>query len=129
VAVVVVVVQVLNVYEPKYESAASFWPSIHLNVIIALIIKHITLIGLFSVKKAFASTPFLIPLPIITIMFHLFCSQKFYPAFRNYPLQVRLTLYHTSLFTSLSYTKTYQRLRTCLSSFLTFRCVVLFAGG
>ncbi|KAG0577950.1 hypothetical protein KC19_5G194100 [Ceratodon purpureus] len=79
--------QVLNVYEPKYESAASFWPSMHRNVIIALIIKHITLIGLFSVKKAFASTPFLVPLPIITIMFHLFCSQKFYPAFRNYPLQ------------------------------------------
>lgn len=81
-------VQVIYVYEPKYESAASFWPSIHRNVIIGLIINHITLIGLFSVKKAFASTPFLVPLPVLTIMFHLFCTQKFYPSFKNYPLQV-----------------------------------------
>ena len=94
---VMVVVQVINVYEPKYESAASFWPSIHLNVIIALIINHITLIGLFSVKRAFASTPFLIPLPIITIMFHLFCHEKFSHAFRNYPLQVSSHSYHTNL--------------------------------
>jgi hypothetical protein len=79
--------QVIYVYEPKYESSAAFWPSIHRNVIVALIIKHITLIGLFSVKKAFASTPFLVPLPVLTILFHLFCSQKFSPAFQNYPLQ------------------------------------------
>ena len=86
--------QVINVYEPKYESAASFWPFVHRNIIIALIIKHITLIGLFSVKKAVASTPFLLPLPIITIFFQLYCSQRFYPAFRNYPLQVRPSLYN-----------------------------------
>jgi len=98
----VVAVQVIYVYEPKYESAAAFWPSIHRHVIIALIINHITLIGLFSVKKAFASTPFLVPLPVLTIMFHLFCSQKFYPAFQNYPLQVpSLNLPHLSFANSL----------------------------
>lgn len=79
--------QVINVYEPEYESAASFWPSFHRNVIVALILKHVTLIGLFSVKRAFASTPFLLPLPIVTYLFHLFCSEKFYHAFVNYPLQ------------------------------------------
>lgn len=86
---VLVFVQVINVYEPRYERAASFWPFIHRNIIIALLIKHITLIGLFSIKKAAASTPFLLPLPILTILFHIYCGQKFLPAFKNYPLQVR----------------------------------------
>jgi len=90
---VVTFVQVINVYEPRYERAASFWPFIHRNIIIALLITHITLMGLFSIKKAVASTPFLLPLPILTIVFHLYCGQKFLPAFKNYPLQVhRLSL-------------------------------------
>lgn len=79
--------QIINVYEPRYECAASFWPFIHRNIIIALIIKHLTIIGLFSLKQAVASTPFLLPLPVLTIVFHLHCRQKFLPAFKNFPLQ------------------------------------------
>ncbi|KAH8975733.1 hypothetical protein BDL97_01G174200 [Sphagnum fallax] len=79
--------QVINVYEPLYESAASFWPLIHRNIVIALIMKHITLIGLFSTKRAFESTPFLLPLPILTFIFYLHCNQRYFLAFVNYPLQ------------------------------------------
>ncbi len=91
------VMQVINVYEPLYESAASFWPLIHRNIVIALIMKHITLIGLFSTKRAFESTPFLLPLPILTFIFYLHCNQRYFLAFVNYPLQVWFSSIYYSL--------------------------------
>lgn len=79
--------QVINVYEPKYESSAAFWPLIHRHVVVALLITHITLIGLFSIKRSAASTPLLLPLPIFTLVFHWYCTERFGPAFNQYPLQ------------------------------------------
>jgi hypothetical protein len=93
-----IVWQVINVYEPRYESAAAYWPFVHRNIILALLIKQIALIGLFSVKKAVASTPFLLPLPCFTIIFHLYCCQKFLPAFKNYPLEVTSPTFIPSVF-------------------------------
>ena len=75
-------------YEPKYESAGSYWPFVFNNIIIALLIKHITIIGIFSLKKMEKSTFFLVPLPCFTIIFFIFCYQKFLPGFKNYPLEV-----------------------------------------
>ncbi|KAD0533615.1 hypothetical protein E3N88_44119 [Mikania micrantha] len=66
--------QVINVYNPKYESRAAFWPDIHGRVITALIISQILLMGLLSTKHAAASTPVLLALPVLTIGFHIYCK-------------------------------------------------------
>ncbi|CAI9292517.1 unnamed protein product [Lactuca saligna] len=79
--------QIINVYNPKYESRAAFWPDVHGRVITALIISQILLMGLLSTKHAVASTPVLLALPILTIGFHIYCKGRFEPAFTRYPLQ------------------------------------------
>ncbi|KAK8948713.1 hypothetical protein KSP39_PZI005552 [Platanthera zijinensis] len=79
--------QIINVYNQEYESAASFWPSVHVRVITAMIIAQVLLLGLMSTKSAANSTPFLIALPVLTIWFHKFCKSRYESAFRKYPLQ------------------------------------------
>lgn len=80
--------QIINVYNQQYESAAAFWPDVHGRVIIALVISQVLLMGLLSTKKAAQSTPFLIALPVLTIWFYKFCKGRYESAFRKYPLQV-----------------------------------------
>jgi lysine-specific demethylase 3 len=75
------------VYNQEYESAAAFWPDVHGRIIYALIFSQIVLFGLMSTKKATASAPFLIALPVLTIFFHLYCKGRYEPAFVRYPLQ------------------------------------------
>lgn len=84
--------QVINVYVPKFESSAAFWPLAHRFIIVALLITHITLIGLFSIKRSAASTPLLLPLPVLTLFFHWYCTDRYGPAFDQYPLQVHSTV-------------------------------------
>ncbi|KVI09372.1 protein of unknown function DUF221 [Cynara cardunculus var. scolymus] len=79
--------QIINVYNPKYESRAAFWPDVHGRVITALIISQVLLMGLLSTKHAAASTPVLLALPVLTIGFHMYCKGRFEPAFTRYPLQ------------------------------------------
>ncbi|XP_052170871.1 CSC1-like protein At4g02900 [Diospyros lotus] len=79
--------QIINVYDQKYESAASFWPDVHRRIIIGLIISQLLLMGLMSTKKAEHLTPFLIALPILTIWFHLFCKGRFESVFKIFPIQ------------------------------------------
>ncbi|KAM0021766.1 putative calcium-dependent channel, 7TM region phosphate [Helianthus debilis subsp. tardiflorus] len=79
--------QVINVYNPKYESRAAFWPDVHGRVITALIISQVLLMGLLSTKHAAASTPVLLALPVLTMGFHIYCKGRFEPAFTRYPLQ------------------------------------------
>eukprot|EP00850_Spirogloea_muscicola_P008191 SM000043S15819 [mRNA] locus=s43:323436:330226:+ [translate_table: standard] len=80
--------QVINVYEPSYESAASYWPHIHGRLIAAQVIQQLTLIGLFSIKKAKLQGPFLIPLPILTVLFHyVFCKGEYENAFHRLALE------------------------------------------
>lgn len=103
--------QVINVYDPEYESAGAFWPHVHGRIIAALILEHITLIGIFLIKGPVAfvqsptggsikskilryvrdscsSTPFMIALPVLTLVFHHYCKKRFEAAFKNYPLEV-----------------------------------------
>ena len=82
------IIQIINVYNQEYESAAAFWPDVHGRIISALIISQLLLMGLLSTKEAAQSTPFLIALPILTITFHYFCKGRYEPAFIRYPLQV-----------------------------------------
>ncbi|XP_022986265.1 CSC1-like protein At3g21620 [Cucurbita maxima] len=79
--------QIINVYNQEYESAAAFWPDVHGRIIVALVVSQLLLMGLLSTKEAAQSTPLLITLPILTIWFHLFCKDRYEPAFVRYPLQ------------------------------------------
>ncbi|XP_072993436.1 calcium permeable stress-gated cation channel 1-like [Typha latifolia] len=79
--------QIINVYNQEYESGAAFWPSVHGRIITALVISQLLLLGLLSTKKAAQSSPLLIALPVLTIWFHLFCKNRYEPAFVKYPLQ------------------------------------------
>lgn len=79
--------QIINVYNQKYESAASFWPDVHRRILIGLVISHITLLGLLSTKEAANSTPLLLVLPFLTFWFHRVCKNRFESAFRKFPLQ------------------------------------------
>lgn len=80
--------KVINVYDQRYESGAAFWPDVHQRLIIDLLISQFLLIGLLSTKMIAKSTPLLIPLPILTIWFHIFCKDRFESAFVKYTLQV-----------------------------------------
>ncbi|XWS49331.1 hypothetical protein CRYUN_Cryun13aG0154600 [Craigia yunnanensis] len=79
--------QIINVYNPRYESAAAFWPHIHSRIIASLLISQLLLMGLLSTKKAANSTPLLVILPMLTLSFHKYCKNRFEPAFRKYPLE------------------------------------------
>ncbi|KAK1389060.1 Calcium permeable stress-gated cation channel 1 [Heracleum sosnowskyi] len=79
--------QIINVYSQKYESAAAFWPDVHVRIIVALVVSQLLLMGLLSTKGAAQSTPLLIALPVLTICFHIFCKGRYEPAFVRFPLQ------------------------------------------
>ncbi|XP_076940346.1 hyperosmolality-gated Ca2+ permeable channel 1.7-like [Bidens hawaiensis] len=79
--------QIINVYNQKYESAASFWPDVNRRILIGLMISQFTLLGLLSTKRAANSTPVLLVLPVLTFSFHKFCKNRFESAFRKFPLQ------------------------------------------
>ncbi|XVE77753.1 hypothetical protein DITRI_Ditri13aG0087800 [Diplodiscus trichospermus] len=79
--------QVINVYDQRYESGASFWPDVHRRLIIGLIISQLLLMGLLSTKKIEKSTIALLPLPVLTIWFHIYCKGRFESAFVKFPLQ------------------------------------------
>ncbi|KAK4776574.1 hypothetical protein SAY86_005262 [Trapa natans] len=79
--------QIINVYDQKYESGATFWPDVHRRLIIGMIISQLLLMGLMSTKNAENSTPLLIVLPILTIWFHIFCKGRFGSAFVKFPLE------------------------------------------
>ncbi|KAH0663624.1 hypothetical protein KY284_028555 [Solanum tuberosum] len=79
--------QIINVYDQKYESGASFWPDVNRRILIGLVISHLLLIGLLSTKDASQSTPLLIVLTVLTIWFHKFCKGRFESVFVKFPLQ------------------------------------------
>lgn len=79
--------QIINVYDQKYESGASFWPDVNRRILIGLVISHLLLIGLLSTKDASQSTPLLIVLIVLTIWFHTFCKGRFESVFVKFPLQ------------------------------------------
>ncbi|XP_058070875.1 CSC1-like protein ERD4 [Magnolia sinica] len=79
--------QALKVYVPSFESNGRMWPHMHSRILAALILYQITMTGFFGVKK-FYYTPFLIPLPILSLIFAYVCNKRYYLAFRSTPLEV-----------------------------------------
>lgn len=80
--------KIINVYNQQYESGAAFWPDVQRRLITALIVAQLLLMGLMSNKRAAMSTPMLVLLPVLTIWFHIYCKNRFEPAFVKFPLQV-----------------------------------------
>ena len=70
----------------EYESNGRMWPHIHTRIVAALVIYQLTMIGYFGVKK-FHYAPFLIPLPVLTLIFSYICHTRFYAGFNHVPLQ------------------------------------------
>ncbi|KAL2481724.1 CSC1-like protein [Abeliophyllum distichum] len=79
--------QIINVYDQKYESGATYWPDVHRRIIIGLIISQVLLMGLLSTRDAPKATPLILVLPVLTIWFHQFCKGRFESAFVKFPLQ------------------------------------------
>ena len=82
--------QIINVYNQEYESGARFWPDVHGRIITALVISQVLLLGLMTSKKGAQTTPLLLALPVLTIAFHVYCKNRYQPAFEKFPLQVLL---------------------------------------
>ncbi|MBA0795499.1 hypothetical protein Gohar_006358 [Gossypium harknessii] len=85
--VVVCLCKVINVYDPKYESAAAFWPDVHKRMVIGLFISQLLLLGLLSTKKIGRNHFALLPLPVLTIWFFMYCKGRFESVFVRFPLQ------------------------------------------
>jgi len=77
--------QLLNVYAPKYEAGGRFWPIVHDSTIFSLVLMHIIAIGIFGLKKLPLASSLIIPLPILTLLFHEYCQKRFLPMFKAYP--------------------------------------------
>ncbi|WOL03209.1 CSC1-like protein [Canna indica] len=78
--------QIINVYNQQYESSAAFWPDVIRRLIFGLIISQLLFMGLISTKHGSFSTILLV-LPVLTIWFHIYCKNRFEPAFVKFPLQ------------------------------------------
>ncbi|KAG8384669.1 hypothetical protein BUALT_Bualt04G0142000 [Buddleja alternifolia] len=79
--------QLLNVYEPKFETGGKFWPVVHDATIFSLILMHVIAIGIFGVKKVPLASSLTIPLPILTLIFNSYCRRRFLPSFKGYPAE------------------------------------------
>ncbi|GAB4840659.1 CSC1-like protein erd4 [Ancistrocladus abbreviatus] len=79
--------QALKVYVPSYESYGRMWPHLHARILGSLLLYQVTMFGYFGIKK-FYYAPFLIPPPIITIIFGFVCFKKFYPFFHRPALEL-----------------------------------------
>lgn len=79
--------QAMNVHVPDFESHGSFWPHIHNLMLSALFVAQITAIGYFGVKE-FAPAPILIILPVLTVIFYMFCKKNYYPSIKVVSLYV-----------------------------------------
>lgn len=79
--------QFINVYEPKYETAGKLWPLVHTSMIFSLILMHAIAIGIFTLKKLPEATTFIVPLPILTLLFNEYCRKRFLPNFTAYSVE------------------------------------------
>lgn len=80
--------QLLTVYSPKYDSNGKFWPIVHNSTIFSLVLMHIIAIGIFGLKKMPLASGFMIPLPVMTLLFNNYCQRRFIPLFKSYPAEV-----------------------------------------
>uniref|UniRef100_R7WE63 Putative membrane protein n=1 Tax=Aegilops tauschii TaxID=37682 RepID=R7WE63_AEGTA len=81
------ILQILNVYYPKYEMGGKLWPIMHNTMVFSLVLTQIIALGVFTIKKAPISTGFTILLLIGTILFNEYCRQRFSRIFNSFSAQ------------------------------------------
>ncbi|XP_052195488.1 CSC1-like protein HYP1 [Diospyros lotus] len=79
--------QLVDVYEPIFETGGKFWPIVHGSTIFSLVLMHIIAIGTFSLKELPLASTLSIPLPVLTLLFHDYCLRRFLPIFEAYPAE------------------------------------------
>ncbi|XP_052722789.1 CSC1-like protein HYP1 isoform X6 [Vigna angularis] len=79
--------QLSKVYVPKFETGGEFWPTVHNSTIFSLVLMHIIGIGIFGLKKLPLASILTIPLPILTLLFNEYCQKRFFPIFKDYPVE------------------------------------------
>lgn len=95
---ILVWLQLLNVYAPKYETGGKYWPIVHNSTIFSLVLMHIIAIGIFGLKELPLASSLCIPLPILTLLFNEYCRNRFLPLFKAYAAEVSLSLSLSSVF-------------------------------
>ena len=80
--------QLLNVYAAKYETGGKFWPIVHNSTIFSLVLMHVIAIGIFGLKELPLASSLTIPLPILTVLFSIYCQRRFLANFKSYPTEV-----------------------------------------
>ena len=86
------IMQFLNVYAPKYETAGKFWPIVHNSMIFSLVLMHAIAIGIFTLKKLSIASTLIFPLPVLTLLFNEYCRKRFLPIFIAYSAEVCLCI-------------------------------------
>ncbi|XP_042465397.1 CSC1-like protein HYP1 [Zingiber officinale] len=76
--------QLLDVYQPKYDTGGRFWPVVHNSTIFSLVLMHIIAVGIFGVKKLPVAAILIVPLPVLTLLFNDYCRKRFLPVFRKF---------------------------------------------
>ncbi|KAL0903633.1 hypothetical protein M5K25_028025 [Dendrobium thyrsiflorum] len=76
--------QLLNVYLPKYETGGQFWPLVHNSTIFSLVLMQAMAFGIFSLKKLPLASSLVLPLPVVTLLFHGYCRKRFEPVFQTF---------------------------------------------
>ncbi|KAI4320416.1 hypothetical protein MLD38_033899, partial [Melastoma candidum] len=79
--------QLLNVYAIKYATNGKFWPIVHTSIIFSLMLMHIIAIGIFGLKGLPIASGLMIPLPVLTFLFSIYCHNRFLALFRAYPAE------------------------------------------
>jgi hypothetical protein len=74
---------------PDFESGGRMYPHIHKRFLASLFVSQITLLGYFGIMK-FTATPVLIPLPILTFVFHLYTKKSLETRFSSTAIEVAI---------------------------------------
>ncbi|XP_074365948.1 CSC1-like protein RXW8 isoform X4 [Apium graveolens] len=80
--------QFINVYITKYDTGGLYWPIAHNAIIFSLLLTHVIVLGVFTNKKAEVCSSCTIALIILTLLFHFYCRQRFFPVFQSTAAQV-----------------------------------------
>lgn len=82
--------QIMNMYEPAYESGGQYWPLVHNRVIASLFFMQLIGVGIFGLKENAAASTATVPLLLITLIFNYYCHLQFLPAYRDLPVQITM---------------------------------------
>ncbi|MCO5589388.1 hypothetical protein L7F22_043355 [Adiantum nelumboides] len=82
--------QIMNVYEPAYETGGQYWPHVHNRVIVSLFLLQLIGVGIFGVKEKTVASTASLPLLLITLIFNHYCNMRFLPAYRHLPVQITM---------------------------------------